>query len=54
MLRVDKSKLTKLNALLLERGVLKGENKSYLSTTLTDADIDHTIEAWKESVSLLA
>lgn len=54
MLRADKSKLTQLNALLLERGILKGENKSYLSTTLTDADIDHTIDAWKESISLLA
>lgn len=52
-LRADKSKLSKLNALLLERGVLKGENKYYLSTSLTDADIAQTIDAWREAIPML-
>jgi glutamate-1-semialdehyde 2,1-aminomutase len=53
-LRGDKAKLSKLNALLLERGVLKGKDKCYLSTSLTDADVQLTIDAWREVIPLLS
>jgi len=53
-LRGDKAKLSRLNALLLERGVLKGKDKCYLSTSLTDADVQLTIDAWREVIPLLA
>ena len=53
-LRGDKAKLSRFNALLLERGVLKGKDKCYLSTSLTDADVQLTIDAWREAIPLLA
>ncbi|MFT5174861.1 MAG: glutamate-1-semialdehyde 2,1-aminomutase [Gammaproteobacteria bacterium] len=54
MLRHDTAQMRKLNALLRERGVLKSDNKYYLSTSLTDADIDLTVNAWREAIPLLA
>jgi glutamate-1-semialdehyde 2,1-aminomutase len=52
--RNDKAMMAKLNRLLLERGVLKGDNKYYMSTSLTEADIALTIDAWREAIPLLA
>ena len=53
MLRADKAKLARLNALLRERGVLKGENKCYLSVMLDDRDVSQTIDAWEDAIKAL-
>jgi len=45
--------LTRFNQLLRERGIMKGESKYYVSLAHTQADIDHTINAWAEAVRLL-
>ena len=52
-LRADSARMSRLNALLRERGILKSENKYYLSTTLTNADVEQVIGAWRESIKLL-
>jgi glutamate-1-semialdehyde 2,1-aminomutase len=44
----------RFNALLRERGVMKGESKYYVSTAHTRADIDHTIAAWKSAAAEMA
>jgi len=44
---------TKLNKLLRERGLMKGESKYYVSLAHTQADIDQTIAAWDESLAVL-
>ena len=49
----DKIKLQKFNKLLLERGVFKGDSKYYISSTLDENDISHTINAFHESIDLL-
>jgi len=53
-LRSDAAKMAKLNALLMERGILKGESKYYVSLTLTDADIQKTLDAWDDALAVLA
>ena len=35
----------KLQDLLIDRGILKGQEKFFISTAHTDADIDYSIEA---------
>jgi len=37
----------RFNALLRERGILKGEQKYYISLAHTDDDIQDTIAAWE-------
>ena len=54
MLRADKAKLARLNALLRERGVLKGENKCYLSVMLDERDVSQTIDAWADAIKAMA
>jgi glutamate-1-semialdehyde 2,1-aminomutase len=44
----------RLNAGLLERGVLKGESKYYISLAHTDEDVQHTLGAMQESIDDLA
>lgn len=44
----------RLNAALLERGVLKGESKYYISLAHTDADVQHTLTAMQASIDELA
>jgi glutamate-1-semialdehyde aminotransferase len=39
---------------LLDRGVLKGHEKFFLSTVHSDADIDFTVEAIEEAVQEIA
>lgn len=51
--RADSAKMSKLNELLKERGILKGENKYYLSTAIDDVDIDTTIGAWSEAIEMM-
>ncbi|MBI4311419.1 MAG: aspartate aminotransferase family protein, partial [Chloroflexi bacterium] len=45
--------LRKLNRLLLDRGILKGGQKFYVSLAHTDADLDQTIAAIKDAVGHL-
>jgi glutamate-1-semialdehyde 2,1-aminomutase len=52
-LKGDKAMLGRFNALLRERGIMKGESKYYVSLAHTQADIDHTIQAWAESIEEL-
>ena len=42
--------LTRFNRLLLERGVLNGDVKYYVSTAHTQDDIDHTINAFASAI----
>ena len=52
-LRADAKRMAQFNALLRERGILKGDNKYYLSTSLTEADLEHTLGAWDEAISVM-
>ena len=51
--RADKAKMMKLNNLLLERGVFKGDTKYYVSTAHTDEDIDRTLDVFRSAVDAL-
>jgi glutamate-1-semialdehyde 2,1-aminomutase len=53
-LRGDGEMLRRFNALLRERGVLKGESKYYVSLAHTPEDIRHTCEAWASALEALA
>lgn len=53
-LRGDARKMARLNDLLLERGILKGESKYYISLTLTEEDIQQTFEAWDSALAVMA
>jgi glutamate-1-semialdehyde 2,1-aminomutase len=46
--------LRRFNALLRERGVLKGEQKYYVSLAHTADDIRHTYDAWASAIAELA
>ena len=46
-LKGDKVIAGRFNKALRERGIMKGESKYYVSLALTQADIDHTINAWE-------
>ena len=43
----------RFNALVRERGILKGEQKYYVSLAHTDADVAFTIDAWRDAIPLL-
>jgi glutamate-1-semialdehyde 2,1-aminomutase len=49
----DAETMRRFNALLRERGILKGESKYYVSLAHTDADIAFTIDAWKDAIKAL-
>jgi glutamate-1-semialdehyde 2,1-aminomutase len=49
-IRADATRMGKLNQLLLKRGILKGENKYYVSTAIDEADIEKTIGAWNDAI----
>jgi glutamate-1-semialdehyde 2,1-aminomutase len=53
-LRGDGDMLRRFNALLRERGVLKGESKYYVSLAHTPEDIWHTSDAWGSALAVLA
>jgi glutamate-1-semialdehyde 2,1-aminomutase len=53
-LRGDGDMLRRFNALLRERGVLKGESKYYVSLAHTPEDIRHTCDAWASAIEVLA
>ena len=50
----DADMLRRFNALLRERGILKGEQKYYVSMAHTPDDIRHTREAWASALAALA
>jgi glutamate-1-semialdehyde 2,1-aminomutase len=49
-LKGDTDMLRRFNAALRQRGIMKGESKYYVSTAHTEADVKHTIEAWKGAI----
>jgi len=49
----DAAMARRFNALLRERGILKGEQKYYISLSHTDDDIKDTIAAWKGAIAEL-
>jgi glutamate-1-semialdehyde 2,1-aminomutase len=53
-LRGNGDLLRHFNALLRERGILKGESKYYVSLAHTPDDIRHTCEAWASALEVLA
>jgi glutamate-1-semialdehyde 2,1-aminomutase len=53
-LRGDADMLRRFNALLRERGVLKGESKYYVSLAHTPEDVRHTCDAWASALEELA
>jgi len=52
-LRGDGNMLRQFNALLRERGILKGESKYYVSLAHTPEDIRHTGDAWASAIKVL-
>jgi glutamate-1-semialdehyde 2,1-aminomutase len=51
--RGDMDMARRFNALLRERGILKGEQKYYVSLAHTADDIRHTSEAWASAIKVL-
>jgi glutamate-1-semialdehyde 2,1-aminomutase len=49
-LRGDAPLMRRFNALLRERGILKGESKYYVSLAHTPEDVRHTREAWASAI----
>jgi glutamate-1-semialdehyde 2,1-aminomutase len=49
----DTKLMGRFNALLRERGILKGESKYYISLAHTGDDIAFTIDAWKSAIAAL-
>ncbi len=52
-LKGDKAMATRFNQLLRARGLMKGESKYYVSLAHTQADIDHTVDAWADAIKEL-
>ncbi len=46
----DAAMMRRFNAALLERGILKGESKYYVSTAHGDKDVARTIAAWDDAL----
>ena len=53
-LRGNADLMKRMNAALLERGILKGESKYYISLAHTQADVDNTLSAMAASIDELA
>jgi glutamate-1-semialdehyde 2,1-aminomutase len=53
MLNNDTATVRRFNALLRERGILKGEQKYYVSLAHTADDIRFTREAWASAIKVL-
>ncbi|EDP66925.1 glutamate-1-semialdehyde 2,1-aminomutase [alpha proteobacterium BAL199] len=49
----DATLLRRFNALLRERGILKGESKYYVSLAHDAADIRHTLDAFQDAAAIL-
>jgi glutamate-1-semialdehyde 2,1-aminomutase len=53
MLKNDMTMVRRFNALLRERGILKGEQKYYVSLAHTADDVRHTRDAWASAIKAL-
>ena len=53
VITADVEKLKRFNRLLLERGVLKGDTKFYVSTAHDEADVTHTLAAFDSAAAAL-
>ena len=53
-MRGDPSIGRRMNALLMERRIIKGETKYYLSIAHTEEDVRQTFDAWSEALEVLA
>jgi glutamate-1-semialdehyde 2,1-aminomutase len=53
VLAADEKRLGRFNALLLERGILKGVTKYYVSTAHAAAEVEQTVAAWRDAVKAL-
>ncbi len=53
-IRADAAIMSRMNGLLRERGILKGENKYYISTAIDEGDVEETIAAWTETLGIMA
>ena len=53
-LRGDADMLRRFNALLRDRGILKGESKYYVSLAHTPEDVRHTCDAWASASEAIA
>ena len=51
--RADAATMAKLNRLLRERGILKGDNKYYVCTAIDEADVAETIDIWSDAINAL-
>ncbi len=49
----DAGRLRRFNALLRERGILKGESKYYVSVAHDAADVKHTMDAWADAAKAM-
>jgi glutamate-1-semialdehyde 2,1-aminomutase len=50
----DADLMRRFNAALLERGIIKGESKYYLSTAHDERDVAQTIDAWQSAAAEIA
>ena len=53
-MRSDPSIGRRMNELLMERGIIKGETKYYLSIVHTEEDVRQTFDAWSDALGVLA
>ena len=49
ILRADEKRLARFNALVVERGLLKGATKYYVSTAHGQDEVDETLAIWKDA-----
>jgi glutamate-1-semialdehyde 2,1-aminomutase len=49
----DEARMRRLNQLLRERGILKGESKYYISLAHTEADVAFTLDAFAAAIAAL-
>jgi glutamate-1-semialdehyde 2,1-aminomutase len=54
VLKGDAALARRFNALLRERGIMKGEQKYYISLAHDDDDVRFTKEAWGSAITVLA
>jgi glutamate-1-semialdehyde 2,1-aminomutase len=50
LLKADDKKLARFNALVIERGILKGATKHYVSLAHGPAEVDETLAIWRDAV----
>jgi glutamate-1-semialdehyde 2,1-aminomutase len=51
--RGDMKRMARFEALLRERGVLRGRNRYYVSMALEPADIQQTLDAWDDAIAVM-